>query len=369
MRVLIAPDKFKGCLTAGAVAENLAAGLAEVGIGSVALPLADGGDGSVAAALAAGFQSRTVAVSDALGHPRSSLIAIRDDTAVIEIANTCGLSTLPDGVLAPFAASSYGVGEAIRQAISAGLRRVVLALGGSASTDGGTGMLSALGYRFLDRAGKPVPAGAHHLTRIQHIDYSGAVDLIDIDFLVATDVTNTLTGPDGAAAVFGPQKGATTDDIRTLDAGLAALVRAAQRSGWPDGMESAPGAGAAGGCGYAAMLLGGTITSGAEYFLHLLGFDDHLRTCDLVITGEGRLDHQSLSGKLPVAVATRSAPTPVVAVVGRNDLGENSAPFDDIHAVADLTDADTASDPVRTAALLRQVGRQIGRAEYGVATR
>lgn len=368
MRVLIAPDKFKGSLPADAVADNLAAGLAEVGIGSVTLPLADGGDGSVAAALAVGYQPHVVAVSDALGHPRSSCIAVLDDTAVIEIANTCGLSTLPAGMLAPFAASSYGVGEAIRQAISAGVRRVVLALGGSASTDGGAGMLSALGYRLLDRAGKPVPAGAHHLTRIQHIDYSGGVDLIDVDFIVASDVTNTLTGPAGAAAVFGPQKGATTEDIRTLDAGLAALVRAAQRSGWPDGMESAPGAGAAGGCGYAAMLLGGTVTSGAEHFLDLLGFDDQLRACDLVITGEGRLDHQTLSGKLPAAVAARSAPTPVIAVVGRNDLGKHFAPFDDVHAVADLTEADTASDPSRTASLLRQIGRQIGRKEYGVAS-
>lgn len=360
MRVLLAPDKFKGCLPAAAVAANLAAGLAEVGIDSVTLPLADGGDGSVAAALAAGFRSHAVAVRDALGRPRTSRIAVHDDTAVVEIADTCGLATVSDQPLEPWSASSFGFGQAIRQAVDTGARRVVLALGGSASTDGGTGMLSALGYRFSDRAGKPVPAGARHLHRIHRLDYSQAIDLSEVDILVATDVTNTLTGPEGAAAVFGPQKGTTDEDVRLLDTALGNLARSAERSGWPDHLDRIPGSGAAGGCGFAALLLGATITSGAEYFLDLLQFDLRLPGCDLVVTGEGRLDRQTLFGKLPAAVVQRAASVPVVAVVGRNDLGRDPAPFSGVHAVSDLTDADTSTDPDLTASLLQRIGRHVG---------
>lgn len=361
MKVLIAPDKFKGCLPATEVAAHLAVGLADAGVDSISLPLADGGDGSVAAALAAGFSPHTVSVADALGQPRTSTIAVRGNTAVVEIANTCGLSTLPEGVLAPYQASSFGFGQAIRQALDRGVRRLVLALGGSASTDGGTGMLSALGYRFLDRTGRALPASAEHLNRVHRIDYSEAVDLAEVDILVATDVTNPLTGDSGAAAVFGPQKGAFPTDITQLEAGLANLARAAERSGWPGGLAQADGAGAAGGCGFAALLLGATVTSGAEFFLDLLEFDRRLAECQLVITGEGRLDSQTLFGKLPAAIAERAAQLPVVAVVGRNDLGKDRAPFAGIHAVADLTDSDTSRDPEQTALLLRRIGAQLVR--------
>lgn len=359
MRVLIAPDKFKGCLPATAVAAQLAAGLAEAGVESVCLPLADGGDGSVAAALAAGFGAHPVVVSDALGRPRTSTIAMRDGTAVVEIADTCGMSTLPAGVLAPHRASSFGFGQAIRQALDLGAHRLVLALGGSASTDGGTGMLAALGYRFLDRTGRAVPPGAEHLSRVHHIERSAAVDLAAVDVLVATDVSNPLTGGSGAAAVFGPQKGASPTDVAQLDAGLMNLARAAQRSGWPGALAEADGAGAAGGCGFAALLLGAAVTSGAEYFLDLLEFDRRVRECQLVITGEGRLDSQTLFGKLSAAIAERAAQLPVVAVVGRNDLGADPAPFAGIHAVADLTDSDTSTDPEQTALLLRRIGAQL----------
>jgi glycerate kinase len=363
MRVLIAPDKFKGCLPATAVAAHLAAGLADAGVESVSLPLADGGDGSIAAALAAGFSAHTVSVSDALGRPRASTIAVRDDTAVVEIADTCGLSTLPGGVLAPYRASSSGFGQAIRQALDLGARRLVLALGGSASTDGGTGMLDVLGYRFLDRTGRALPASAEHLNRVHHIDRIGAVDLTGVDVVVATDVTNPLTGPSGAAAVFGPQKGASPADIAQLEAGLAALVAAARRSGWEgaDTLARTDGAGAAGGCGFAALLMGATVTSGAEYFLDLLEFDHRLAECQLVITGEGRLDSQTLFGKLPAAIAARAAQLPVIAVVGRNDLGADPAPFAGIYAVADLADSDTSTDPEQTALLLRRIGAQLTR--------
>ncbi|MEV5838764.1 glycerate kinase [Nocardia sp. NPDC052112] len=362
MRVLIAPDKFKGSLSATEVADNLAHGLARAGVDSVTLPLADGGDGSVAAALAAGMRSRTCVVAAALGRPHHTTIAIDEATAVVEVANTCGLATLPRGVLAPMTASSYGFGEAIRHVIDLGARRVVLALGGSASTDGGVGTLAALGYTFHDHDGRRLTPTAADLHRIDVVCAADAPDLRGIELVVASDVTSPLTGPSGAAAVYGPQKGATAVDIARLENGLDHLVTALQRSGWDNAAAHAatPGAGAAGGCGFAGLLLGARIVSGADYFLDLLDFDRHLLGTDLVITGEGRLDQQTLTGKLPAVVARRAAPIPVVAVVGRNDLTCPTTLFADTYAVVDYAGTDTAHDPKRTATQLRHIGAQIG---------
>ena len=261
-------------------------------------------------------------------------------------------------------ASSYGFGEAIRAALTLARTRLVLALGGSASTDGGIGMLAALGYRFLDRAGQLLAPTAENLDRIHCVEDRRAVNLDGIDLIVAGDVTSPLLGLTGAAAVFGPQKGATAAQVAQLDAGLDNLVAAFTRSGHTDADTAARahGSGAAGGIGFAAMLLGATTASGADYFLDLLNFDRHVGDADLVITGEGRIDHQTLQGKLPAAVALRAAPTPVVAVVGRNDLDNDTAStgFADIFAVADLTDSDTSRDPHRTAELLQHIGTRIG---------
>ena len=363
MRVLVAPDKFKGSLTAAEVADHLAKGLAEAGAHSRTLPLADGGDGSVAAAVAAGFGSLPVDVHGAAGQSHRSMVAFDADTTIVEVANTCGLATLPGGVLAPMAASSYGFGEAIRAALTLARKRMVLALGGSASTDGGIGMLAALGYRFLDRAGDLLAPTADNLVRIHCVDRSRAIDVQGIELIVAGDVTSPLLGLTGAAVVFGPQKGANEAQVAELDAGLENLVVAFTRSGYPgaDAAAHAPGSGAAGGLGFATSLLGATTASGAEYFLDLLDFDRHVADADLVITGEGRLDSQTLQGKLPAAVALRAAPVPVIAVVGCNDLDRDTATgFDDVFAVADLTDTDTSRDPQRTAELLQHIGIQIG---------
>src|SRR6478752_673147 len=206
MRVLIAPDKFKGSLTAAQVADHLANGLTAAGAHCRTLPLADGGDGSVAAALPSGFHPRTVSVHGATGQDHDGVVAFNGDTAIVEVANTCGLAILPGAVLAPMTASSYGVGEAIRAALTLARTRLVLALGGSASTDGGIGMLAALGYRFLDRAGQRLAPAAENLSLIHTVDSSGAVDVGGIDLIVAGDVTSPLLGLTGAAAVFGPQK-------------------------------------------------------------------------------------------------------------------------------------------------------------------
>lgn len=367
IRVLLAPDKFKGSLSAADVAHWLEAGLtagpAGAQVSCRALPLADGGDGSVQAALEAGFGSLTVPVTGPTGTPATTAVAFNGSTAVVEVASTAGLQMLPPGGLAPLASSSTGFGQAIRAALEHNPRQVVLALGGSATTDGGAGMLSALGVTFLDAAGAPfVPSGGT-LADIVRIDPAGLVPLQGVDLVAANDVQNPLLGPEGAAAVYGPQKGATPPDIGLLEAGLANLARRLDEAGWEGTAGAqAPGSGSAGGLGYAAMLLGARMVSGADFFLDLLGFEHALADCDLVITGEGKMDHQTLSGKLPLVVARRSAPVPVIAVVGHNALAAETLPehgIGKIHSLSGMTDRDSAADPELSAALLADIGRHI----------
>ncbi|MGW0002511.1 glycerate kinase [Nocardia grenadensis] len=366
MRVLVAPDKFKGSLSAAEVADRLAAGLAAAGVDTDRMPLADGGDGSVDAAVAAGFTPHPVTVAGAAGTPSYGRIAVRDGTAVVEVANTCGLTTLPNGRLLPLDASSLGMGQAIAQALRFRPRRLVLALGGSAGTDGGMGLLAALGFTFADARGIRLRACGRNLGRVHTVDSARAVKLTGIEIVVAGDVTNPLFGPDGAAAVYGPQKGATDAEVRFLDIGLRNLARAFARSGHPDAtaLAATAGAGSAGGIGFAALLLGGTIESGAGYFLDLLGFDRLRSGADLVVTGEGSIDEQTANGKLPAVLARRARPVPVVAVAGRNTLSPDRwgpAGFTTIYSLGDYTDRDTAGDPELTRRLLTRIGREIGR--------
>jgi glycerate kinase len=367
IRVLLAPDKFKGSLSAAEVAHwletGLTAGSAQGRISCQSLPLADGGDGSVQAALEAGFKPLTVPVTGPAGMPAMTTVASNGSTAVVEVATTAGLQMLPPGQLAPLASSSTGFGQAIRAALEHNPRQVVLALGGSATTDGGAGMLSALGVKFFDASGEPfVPSGGT-LVNIARLDPSGLVPLEGVDLVAANDVRNPLLGPEGAAAVYGPQKGATPSDVLLLEAGLANLARRLDEAGW-QGTAGAqtPGAGSAGGLGYAAMLLGARMVSGADFFLDLLGFGHVLEDCDLVITGEGKMDGQTLSGKLPLVVAHRSTPVPVIAVVGHNALAAEALPeygIGKIYALSGMTDRDSAADPRLSAALLTEIGRQI----------
>jgi glycerate kinase len=366
-RVLIAPGKFKGSLTAAKVAESLSAGLRqENSLAQVhTLPLADGGDGSVAAALGAGFQALTVPITGPTGHGATTTVAFDGTTAVVEVTTTAGLPMLPAGRLAPRESSSVGFGQAIRAVLALRPARIVLALGASATTDGGAGMLSALGVVFTDRRGRAfVPAGGT-LGEIADVDLTGLVDLEGVELIAANDVDNPLLGPHGAAAVYGSQKGATPTDVEVLEAGLGCLVRRLWEVGWPaEEAAGVPGAGAAGGIGYAAMLLGARMVSGAGYFLDLLGFDTQAAGCDLVITGEGKLDTQTLAGKLSIIVAHRAAPVPVITVVGHNALGVDRLPthgIDKIYALSAMTEADSATDPEHSAALLRETGRHIAR--------
>lgn len=363
MRILVAPDKFKGSLTAAEVAARVADGLEQnPGIHCTQLPLADGGDGSVAASLAAGFRPHRVTVAGPTGQSHQATIAFDGTTAVVEVANTCGIALLPAGPLHPLTASSLGFGQAVRAALELRPATVVLALGGSASTDGGTGLLTALGARITDADGQVVEPVGGQLHRVAHVDLEPLRLVGDVTWVVAGDVDAVLGGAHGAAQLFGAQKGATSAEIAELDSGL---VRLAERCG-PRGpaLAQTPGAGAAGGLGFACLLLGAEVRSGAEFFLDLLGFDAHLADTNIVVTGEGRIDDQTRHGKLPYVVARRAAPRPTYAVVGQNRVTPGSdldRMFAHIHPLSDVTDLDTRGDPELTADVLAKLGAALGR--------
>ncbi|MFD5315431.1 glycerate kinase [Streptomyces sp. NPDC127098] len=368
-RVLIAADKFKGSLTAAEVAEHVAAGIHAVRPGVVveALPVADGGDGTVDAAVAGGFTPREVTVTGPLGLPVDASFALRGDTAVIEMAQASGLRLLPPFTFAPLTATTYGTGELITAALDAGARTVVLGVGGSATTDGGAGMLTALGARLLDEDGDPLPQGGGPLRELATMDLSRLDPrLKDTEFVLASDVDNPLTGPRGAAAVYGPQKGADPMDVEALDAALAHFARVLERTEGGRAAEyaAAPGAGAAGGIGFGALIgLGAVFRPGIEVMLELLGFERALAQAELVITGEGSLDEQTLHGKAPagVAAAARAAGRPVVAVCGRLAIDEPALRAAGIEAAYPLTDLEP--DPRRCIAeagpLLERVARRL----------
>jgi glycerate 2-kinase len=368
MRIVVAPDKFKGSLPAAEVADAIAAGLraelpsAEV----VTIPVADGGDGTVDAAAAAGFTRVPVTVDGPTGEPVRASYARRGEVAVVELASACGLMRLPGGRREPLTASSFGSGQALVAALAAGARRIIFGVGGSASTDGGAGLLQALGARVLDTRGEPLARGGAVLRDVAVLDLVGLHPALrGASVILATDVANPLTGPDGAAEVYGPQKGATPSQISELDRGLrrwAAVVAAATGND----QSQAPGAGAAGGVGFAALaVLGAERHLGIEVILDLLDFDAALNGTDLVITGEGSLDTQTLAGKAPVGVAQAAARRgiPVVAVAGRSTLTEDELARGGIGAVYTLSDLE--SDPARSSAdagvLLERVGRTLAR--------
>jgi glycerate kinase len=330
--VVVAPDKFKGSLTATEVAAHLAAGLrrGHPGLEVREVPLADGGEGTVDAAVAAGGRVREVTVTGPLGspvHARYALLAGPGGaTAVIEMALASGLAYTDADDRSARASTSFGTGQLVADALDAGARSIVLGVGGSASTDGGAGLVTALGARLLDGAGTPVPAGGDGLRRLAHVDLSGLDRrIMDVDVVLAADVGNPLLGPDGAAAVYGPQKGADAQALVDLEAGLARWVDALAAAGLADARSAAdhPGAGAAGGVGYAVLaLLGGHRRRGIDVVLDLTGFRDAVEGAALVVTGEGSLDEQSLFGKTPVGVAeaAREAGVRTVAVAGRTTL-------------------------------------------------
>ena len=354
--VLVAPDKFKGSATAPEVAARLASGLRAGGAVAVELPVADGGDGTLDAAVAAGYRQVPVEVSGPTGACVRSAFALLDGTAVVELAAASGLVLLPAGP-DPLGASNRGTGELVRAALDAGATRIVLGVGGSASTDGGTGMLAALGARFLDDAGDLLPDGGGALTRLASVELDGLDPrLAGVEIVLASDVDNPLRE---APSVYGPQKGASTSDIRLLQQGLSRLAELVDPAA-----ARLPGAGAAGGVGFAALaVLGAQMRPGIEVVLEVVGFAAALDGADLVVTGEGRLDIQTLHGKAPagVAAAARAAGVPVVAVCGVRDLDDAqlaAAGFTAAHALTELCpdEARCRADP---GPLLESIGRTL----------
>ncbi|MFJ3958227.1 glycerate kinase [Arthrobacter sp. NPDC090010] len=345
MRIVIAPDKFKGSLSAPEVVEHLEAGLlaADPSLEVLGLPVADGGEGTLDAAIGSGFSPRTVRVAGPTGQPLDADLALRGDEAVIEMALASGLAVLPDGVKDGRGATSLGTGQLIRAALDAGARTVILGVGGSANTDGGVGVIKGLGGRFLDASGHELPDGGAALAGLDRIDLSGLdVRLEDTRFILASDVDNPLLGANGAPAIFGPQKGLSPEDVTELDAALAHFVEVLGREiGAKAALDAAaPGAGAAGGVGYAALaVLNAERRRGVDVVLDFTGLAAKLGGAGLVITGEGSLDEQSLGGKTPMGVAdaARAAGIPIVAVCGRTTLNEEQISTSGFQAVYSLT--------------------------------
>lgn len=320
MRVLIAPDSFKESLSAAAAAEAIAAGFATVWPEAqlVRQGIADGGEGTLAVLIAQGADHQSTRVSGPLGDAVDAEWAMRGDLACIELAQAAGLMLAPPAQRDPTTTTTHGVGELMATGVAAGARRLLVALGGSATCDGGAGLLQALGARLLDAAGQPLPAGGGALAQLAGIDLQPVLArLAGIELIIASDVDNPLAGPNGAARVFAAQKGATAQQVDQLDAALAhygkLLTQACGRN-----VTDLPGAGAAGGTAAALLALGATLQSGAEWVLDAVGIDTLIADCDLVITGEGRMDGQTLGGKAPLALARRAQRLrkPVIGLAG-----------------------------------------------------
>lgn len=338
-RIVIAPDKFKGSLSAADAAVALALGVRDVlpDAEVVLLPLADGGEGTVAAALGAGYAPHTVLVSDALGRPVEATFAARGRDAVVEVASAAGLAAIELVERRPLEASTFGVGQVVAAALDRDVRRVVLGVGGTASTDAGTGMLTALGANVAD----------------DPVDFGGLDSrLAEVNVVVAVDVDSGLLD---AATVYAAQKGASAKDVAVLEARLGrwrTLLGA---------RHDVPGAGAGGGLAFGAMAgLGASLTSGAEFVLDLIGFDTAVHGAALVITAEGSLDDQTLRGKAPAAVAKAAARrgVPVVALAGQASVDAAALGVRAVHQLLDL-EPDAGRCMAEAPTLLRRLGAEV----------
>ncbi|KAA9158425.1 glycerate kinase [Amycolatopsis acidicola] len=359
-KVVIAPDKFKGSLPAKEVADAIAAGLrgAVPGVETAECPIADGGDGTVAAAVAAGFAFVPAVATGPTGEPVETGYARQGNTAIVELAAVSGLSRLPGGVLAPLTSSTLGVGELIAHALAAGCRKIVIGLGGSASTDGGSGLVRGLGARLLDADGAEISLGGQALPDLARVDLS-EMDLHGAEFVVASDVDNPLLGEHGAAAIYGPQKGASPEDVAALDSALRHFAELVDPS-----FADAPGAGAAGGTGYACLaILGASFRAGIDVVLEMTAFAEKLAGADLVITGEGSFDEQTLHGKGPAGIAAQAGETPVVAMAGHTSLPPEVLRANGFAAAYALTDIepDVGRCMTDTAELLEQLAARVAK--------
>lgn len=366
-RVVVAFDAFKGSLTALEACEAAARGVrSAVPAAEVVLaPMADGGEGSLDALLARGGALQRTETVDAIGRPALALWALDGASAVIELAQAAGLPQVEDAPLRPLAASTAGLGRVVLAALDRGTTELTLLLGGSATTDGGAGVLTALGARLTDASGRPVEPGGGGLAALERIDLTG----VDPRALAArwrfvTDVDAPLTGPRGAAAVFGPQKGATPADIAVLDAALARLASAAAEALGVDvaTIADVPGAGAAGGvASVLRAITGGEIVAGGAWFAELAGLDDAIAGSDLVLTGEGRFDEQSAGGKVVSVVQAAASAHGVPLCVLAGSVDPDAAAAMGVPAVSIAAGAATLAE------LQRDAGRLLAAAAASVA--
>lgn len=371
MRVLLAPDGFGGTLTAVQAARALAHGwrAAAPADDLVQLPLSDGGPGFVDVLTAAlpGARVESVVVEDPLARPVPASFAVAGDTAWVESAAACGLHLLAGAERDPLRSTTYGVGQLLVAALDAGVRRIVVGLGGSGTNDGGAGMLAALGLATLDRAGSPLPPGGAALAACDRLDGALHPRWAQVDLVVATDVEAPLLGLHGASAVFGPQKGASRNDVLTLDAALGR---------WADLLEAhlgvavrdLPGAGAAGGLGAALLALGARREPGLELVASAVGLPGAVAAADLVVTGEGRYDATSVRAKVVGGVSALAAAhaVPCLVLAGQVEVGRREAAaagVDAAYAVADAVGLAAAlADPTgELAALATRVAREWSR--------
>ncbi|MFF5082648.1 glycerate kinase [Actinoplanes sp. NPDC000266] len=326
MRVLICPDKFAGTLSAPEVAEAVTEGWTGSGDELISRPIADGGPGFIEV-LAGSLGGRRIPVDtvDPLGRPTSGEVLLVGSTAYVESAQACGLHLLTREERDPNTTSSYGLGLLLLAAVEAGAAEVVIGLGGSATNDAGAGMLAALGAPPVDVAGYALPYGGAYLNAAASL--GGTPMLRQVSLIAATDVDNPLTGLHGASKIFGPQKGASEEDVYRLDAALEQFSGVLERTFGLTDLEVAPGGGAAGGIGAALIALGGRVVSGIGLVSTAIGLEKELDAADLVITGEGSFDHQSLRGKVVAGIAggARDRGLPCVVLCGRNETGFREA--------------------------------------------
>lgn len=361
-KILIAPDSFKGCLPAAEVAAALIRGLHHQGHETRSLPLADGGEGTIEALTRADRELLHHDIHVAAGFTKGvCALALDEHTALVEVAQTAGIEDLTSHSPGVLDRSSRPVGEQMLWLKEKGFDRLVVGLGGSCTSDGGLGLLEALGFRFLDAAGQTMHAVPRSFPAIRSIERPEELPAFDLTIL--SDVDNPLCGPGGACHVFGPQKGLEPADIEPLDREIQRLYALLDPS-FDRKLEDLPGAGAAGGIGAALLALGGDLRSGAEAILETNGVHEHLEWCDLIITGEGRSDHQTLLGKVPFTLANLGAAKgrPALLVSGAIDpdshaelKGTFSAIFSISHGAIDLEEALAKSEQ-----RLEQMGDDIG---------
>lgn len=370
-KIAIAPDSFKGSMTALQAADCIERGLKQalVGISCRKVPMADGGEGTVQAivdATGGRFVRRTV--QDPLGRKIKASFGISGDgkTAVMEMAEASGLTLLKPQERNPLKTSTYGTGELIAQALKLGVRKIMIGIGGSATNDGGTGMAAALGVKFLDAKGRPLKGCGANLSKIESIDVSGINPLLKkVSVEVACDVDNPLTGPKGAARVYGPQKGASPEMVKQLDEGLRNLAAVIKRD-LGIAILRVPGSGAAGGLGGGLMaFLDGQLRPGVDIVIDSVKLARKIKNCDLVITGEGRMDYQTASGKTPAGVArtAKEFGIPVIAIcgcLGKNPQVVNTIGIDAFFATQEenLAEEDI---PKRGPQMLVNCSEQVGR--------